>query len=132
MLPSLPVHIANLPAALPEEFGPQELATDSRRSSAKPPVEQAPSGIAEPAAVTAYALGKICCTAGATSIAVASAAANVAMVIVKVSAKIVFFAFTIFLTVSFEEKAANMRLVCKFYLFIEVISYHFKHDYKAK
>jgi hypothetical protein len=127
------VHIATLPAALPEEFGPQELATDSRRSSTKPPVEQAPSGIAAPVAVAAYALGKICCTAGATSIVAASAAANVAMVMVKVSDKIVFFfAFSIFFTVSFEEKAANMRFVCKFYLFIEVISYHVKHDYKAK
>jgi hypothetical protein len=127
------VHIATLPAALPEEFGPQELATDSRRSSTKPPVEQAPSGIAAPVAVAAYALGKICCTAGATSIVAASAAANVAMVMVMVSDKIVFFfAFSIFFTVSLEEKAANMRFVCKFYLFIEVISYHVKHDYKAK
>jgi hypothetical protein len=124
------VQIATLPAALPEEFGPQELATDSRRSSAKPPVEQAPSGIAAPVAVAAYALGKICCTAGATSIAAASAAANVAMVMV--SAKIVFFAFSVFFTDSFEEKAANMRFVCKFYLFIEVISYLVSHNYKAK
>jgi hypothetical protein len=126
------VHIATLPAALPEEFGPQELATDSRRSSAKAPVEQAPSVIAAPVAVAAYALGKICCTAGATSIVAASAAANVAMVMVKVSDKIVFFAFSIFFTVSFEEKAANMRFVCKFYPFIEVISYYVNHDYKAK
>jgi hypothetical protein len=47
MLPSSPMHIATLPAALPEKLGPQELTTDSRRSSAKAPVEQAPSGIAE-------------------------------------------------------------------------------------
>jgi hypothetical protein len=123
------VHIATLPAALPEEFGPQELATDSRRSSTKPPVEQAPSVIAAPVAVAAYALGKICCTAGATSIVAASAAANVAMVMVKVSDKIVFFAFSIFFTVSFEEKAANMRFVCKFYLFIEVICYEVNYTH---
>jgi hypothetical protein len=123
------VHIATLPAALPEEFGPQELATDSRRSSTKPPVEQAPSVIAAPVAVAAYALGKICCTAGATSIVAASAAANVAMVMVMVSDKIVFFAFSIFFTVSFEEKAANMRFVCKFYLFIEVICYEVNYTH---
>jgi hypothetical protein len=132
MLPSSLVQIATLPAALPDEFGPLELATDSRRSSAKPPVEQAPSGIAAPVAVAAYALGKICCTAGATSIATASAAANVAMVMVKVSVKIAFFAFSIFFTVILKKKAANMRFVCKFYLFIEVVSYHVKHNYKAK
>jgi len=75
------------PAALPEEFGPHELETDARKSSAKEPVEQAPSVIAEPpVAVAAYALGNICCTVGATNIAAFAATAA----IIKVRVKIIF------------------------------------------
>jgi hypothetical protein len=63
-LPASPMQTATSPAALLERFGPHELAADARKLSAKVPVEQAPSVIAEPpVAVAAYALG-ITCTAG--------------------------------------------------------------------
>jgi len=72
---------ATSPAAPLEEFGPHELESDARRVSAKVPVEQAPSVIAEPpVAVAAYELG-ITCTAGASSaIAVTATIANAAAI----------------------------------------------------
>lgn len=80
MLPPSPMQSATSPAALLEEFGPHALVTDARKLSAKEPVEQAPSVIAElPVAVAAYALGSICCTAGAAIVAAKATTANAAI-----------------------------------------------------
>lgn len=71
-LPSSPLQSATGPAALLEEFGPQEVARDARKLSAKVPAEQVPSVIAElPVAVAAYAL-EITCTVRASSAIAAS------------------------------------------------------------
>jgi hypothetical protein len=48
ILPSKSVQSARSPPALPERFGPHEVAIAARKSSAKLPLEQAPSVIAEP------------------------------------------------------------------------------------
>ena len=81
----MPLQIAIDPAALPEEFGPHEEATDARRLSAKVPLEQAPSVIAEPLEpVAAYAIGIICRFAAATTVTLA-ASANAASRMVSVN-----------------------------------------------
>jgi hypothetical protein len=95
-LPSSPLQSATGPAALPEEFGPHELVVDARKSSAKPPLEQAPSVIApllEDAA--AYALGIICGTVGGPNVAAAvattaNAATTTIMVPVRIPVRVVF------------------------------------------
>jgi hypothetical protein len=84
-LSSSPLQSAIGPAALPEEFGPQEVARDARMLSAKEPVEQAPSVIAEPpVTVAAYALGIIICPGGAIIGTTANAAA------IRVAVRIIF------------------------------------------
>lgn len=89
MLPSFPMQSATSPVALLEKFGPHELETDARRLSAKEPVEQAPSVIAEPpVAVAAYALGIICCPA---AIVAAAAPASAIAATTRVLIKIIFF-----------------------------------------
>jgi hypothetical protein len=79
---SSPMQSATPPAELLEKFGPHELASVACKLSARAPVEQAPSVIAElPVAVAAYALG-ITCTAGASSaIAVTATTAKAATII---------------------------------------------------
>jgi hypothetical protein len=70
------------PAALPEEFGPHEEATDARRLSAKVPLEQAPSVIAELLEpVAAYAVGIICMLAGTTIVIAATSANDVTRIV---------------------------------------------------
>jgi hypothetical protein len=93
MLPSSPMQSAISPAALLEKFRPHELETDARKLSAKLPVEQAPSVIAEPpVAIAAYALGIICCTAGPAAVA----AATVNAAATRVSVQIFLFLVSVF------------------------------------
>jgi hypothetical protein len=126
ILPSSLLQSATGPAALPEEFGPHELETDARKLSAKEPVEQAPSVIAEPpVAVAAYALGIICCTAGDSAVAAATAIAAT----ISVSVKIIFFVLmlTVFFIVVLQEKLQKISCEGKLYVLIEVIFYDLKH-----
>jgi hypothetical protein len=127
MLSSSPIQSATSPAALLEKFGPHELETDARKLSAKLPVEQAPSVIAEPpVAVAPYALGTICCTAGP---AVAAATANAARTVaVKITSVLI---LSVFFIAVLHEKLQKMRYDCKLYILIEVICYDPEHSYKA-
>ena len=95
------------PAALPEEFGPHELVVDASKSSAKPPLEQAPSVIApllEDAA--AYALGIICCTVGGPNVTAATANAATA-IMVPVKIVFVFILCVLFIVMVGREIARN-------------------------
>jgi hypothetical protein len=130
ILPSSLVQSATSPPALPERFGPHEVAADARRLSAKVPVEQAPSVIAEPpVAVAAYALGIIC---NAVSVAVAAAAAaNAAIIIVplKISFLLILIVFSI---VGLQEILQKMGYDSKLYVLVDVNSYDLKHTYKTE
>jgi hypothetical protein len=97
ILLSKSVQSARSPPALPERFGPHEVAADPRRLSAKVPVEHAPSVIAEPpVAVAAYALGIVCTTTTvAVTAAVATVNATIIMVPVKISFLLVLIVFSI-------------------------------------
>ena len=130
MLPSSPMQPATSPAALLERFGPHEVAIAARKSSAKLPVEQAPSVIADPpVAVAAYALG-ITCTADAAA-TVAAITANAAAIMVP--GKIIFVLIPIvFFIVVLHEKLQKMDFDRKLYVFIEVIFYDLKHTYKEE
>jgi hypothetical protein len=107
--PSSPLQSATGPAALPEEFGPHELVVDARKSSAKPPLEQAPSVIAPLLEdVAAYALGIICCTVGGPNVAAAAATANAATTImVPVKIVFVFILCVLFIVMVGREIARN-------------------------
>ena len=121
---SSPLQSATSPAALPEEFGPHELVVDVRKSSAKPPLEQAPSVIAPLLEdVTAYALGIICCTVGGPNVAAAVATANATTTIMG-PVKIVFvFILCVLFIGLLDEKLQEMRFDSKLYVFVDVICY---------
>jgi drug/metabolite transporter (DMT)-like permease len=112
MLPSSPMQSATSPAALLEEFGPHALVPDARKLSAKEPVEQAPSVIAEPpVAVAAYALGSICCTPGAAT--VAAIAATAANATIMVSVEIIFvLIFRVFFIVVVHQMLQEIDCEC--------------------
>jgi hypothetical protein len=89
---------ATSPVAPLEEFGPHELESDARILSAKVPIEQVPSVLAElPAAVAAYAPG-ITCTAGdssATAVTAATAANAATIIVLMIISVLVSNAFSI-------------------------------------
>ena len=112
-LPSSPMQSATSPAALLEEFGPHALVPDARKLSAKEPVEQAPSVIAEPpVAVAAYALGSICVAAGAAAVA-AKAATTANAAAIMVSVEIIFVLFLrIFFTAVIHQMPQEIDCEC--------------------
>lgn len=114
MLPSSPMQSATSPAALLEEFGPHELVPDARKLSAKEPVEQAPSVIAElPVAVAAYALGSICVAAGAAVVVAAKAATTANATAIMVSVEIIFVLFLrIFFTAVIHQMLQEIDCEC--------------------
>jgi hypothetical protein len=97
---------ATSPAALPEKSGPYEVAIDARKSSAKLPDEQAPSVIGEPpAADAAYALGIICYSDGAATVAAAIASAVAIRVPVKITFALI---LSMLFTVDLQEILQKM------------------------
>jgi hypothetical protein len=131
ILPSKSVQSAISPPALPERFGPHEVAVDARRLSAKVPVEQAPSVIAEPPVdVAAYALGIICTTA-TVAVTVAAAAVNAAIIMVPVKIRFLLVLF-VFSIANLQEIPQKMSYDSKLYALVDVNSYNLKHTYKTE
>jgi amino acid transporter len=104
--PLSPLQSATCPAPLPEEFGPHELVVDARKSSAKPPLEQAPSVIAPLLEdVAAYALGIICCIVGGPNVAAVATANAATTIIVPVKIVFVFILCILFIVMIGQEIA---------------------------
>jgi hypothetical protein len=130
ILLSKSVQRATSPPALPERFGPHEVAVDARRLSAKVPVEHAPSVIAEPPVdVAAYALGIICTTAAVVVTVAAAVNATIIMVPVKISLLLILIVFSI---ANLQEIPQKMGYDSKLYAPVDVNSYNLKHTYKTE